>query len=175
MDAAEETTEETAEHPDDAISRIVGRWRHERPDLDATPLLVVGRILRLAQVLDTRLRPPFAAAGLGNGDFDVLAALRRSGPPFAVRPMQLSRSLLVTTGAVTKRLDRLEAAGLVERQESADDGRGTVARLTPAGRDVVDRLMGEHLANQRRLLAGLAPAEQDQLQQLLGVLTRSLE
>jgi len=161
--------------PVDDVARIVARWRDERPDLDPAPLLVVGRIIRLAHVLDAALRPPFAAARLHGGDFDVLAALRRSGEPYLARPHELSTSLLVTTGAVTKRLDRLEAAGLVERRGSTGDGRGKLVRLTPAGLELTDRLMEQHLAAQHRLLAALSPQEADQLQRLLGRLSASLE
>src|SRR3954469_1593798 len=138
-------------------------------------MLVVGRLLRLAQLLDGRLRPPFAAEGLANGDFDVLAALRRGGEPFLVRPVELSRSLMVTTGAITKRLDRLEAQGLVARESTDDDGRGKLVRLTPAGVATTDRMMAVHLQNQRRLISGLAPADRDQLAELLGRLTASVE
>jgi DNA-binding MarR family transcriptional regulator len=159
----------------DAVAAIVDQWARRRPDLDATPILVVGRIARLAQVLDLRLRPPFAAAGLSNGDFDVLAALRRTGPPHSGRPVELSRQLLVTTGAVTKRLDRLEGQGYLRRQVSDDDGRGKLVHLTPAGLELVDRLIAVHLANQARLLGALTPDEREQLQLLLGRLARSLE
>ena len=111
---------------DDRIAEIVGQWRRERPDLDPTPLLIIGRIQQLAAVLDEALRPPFAAADLGNGDFDVLAALRREGEPYALTAGQLSHRMLVTTGAVTKRVDRLIARGLVSRSVSAADARGRV-------------------------------------------------
>jgi len=159
----------------DAVARFADQWHRERPDLDVSPLLVAGRLFRLAHLLDERLRPLFAGHGLGNGDFDVLAALRRAGAPWTVRPTDLSRSLLVTTGAVTKRLDRLEAAGLVERLASADDGRGKRIRLTEAGRRLTDDLMARHLDNQRRLLSALGPADQERLQALLATLTSSLE
>ena len=157
------------------MAGIVEQWARERPDLDTAPMLVVGRLLRLAHVLDGRLRPPFAAEGLANGDFDVLAAMRRSGEPFLVRPVELSRSLLVTTGAITKRLDRLEAQGLVARESADDDGRGKLVRLTPAGAAAADRMMAVHLENQRRLISGLSAAERDELATLLGRLSALLE
>jgi DNA-binding MarR family transcriptional regulator len=113
------------------------------------------------------MRPPFAAAKLANGDFDVLAAMRRGGPPFVARPVELSRSLLVTTGAITKRLDRLEAQGLVDREAVDDDGRGKLVRLTPTGLEVTDRLIAVHLDNQRRLQAGLTDEERRRLGELL--------
>jgi DNA-binding MarR family transcriptional regulator len=160
---------------EDVVAGFVQQWARERPDLDAAPMLVVGRLIRLAHLLDGRMRPPFAAADLANGDFDVLAALRRAGAPFAARPTDLSRSLLVTTGAITKRLDRLEALGLVARGSADGDGRGKTVRLTPHGVEVTDRLVAVHLANQGRLISGLTGPEQDQLQELLGRLAESIE
>ena len=158
------------------VAGIVDQWARERPDLDPSPMLVAGRIDRAAHLLDGALRPPFEAEQLGNGDFDVLAALRRSGPPFALRPVELSRAMLVTTGAVTKRIDRLEAAGLVDRRSSVeDDARGKVIRLTPAGRRLVDRMIAVHLANEDRLLGALSASERHTLGGLLAKLCASLE
>ena len=139
-------------------------------------MLVAGRIERVAHLLDAALRPPFEAELLGNGDFDVLAALRRVGPPFALRPVELSRAMLVTTGAVTKRIDRLENAGLVDRRSSVeDDARGKIIRLTPAGRKLVDRMIAVHLANEDRLLAVLSAPERQALGDLLAKLCANLE
>ena len=100
----------------------------------------------LANALDAELRPPFAAEGLGNGDFDVLAALRRAGSPYALRHRDLTASMLVTPGAVTKRVDRLLAKGLVTRGAHESDGRGQLVRLTRAGVRFVDRMIEVHLA-----------------------------
>ncbi|MCY0939767.1 MarR family winged helix-turn-helix transcriptional regulator [Streptomyces antarcticus] len=151
----------------DAIAAIVEQWKHERPDLDPAPMLVTGRLFRLADELDQRLRPPFQAAGLGRGDFDVLAALRRSGDPYALSAGELSRTVLVTTGAITKRVDRLEARGLVGRSVAETDSRGRLITLTAEGVDVADELIAVHLDNQRRLLSGLSADEQTQLAHLL--------
>ncbi|WP_153026861.1 MarR family winged helix-turn-helix transcriptional regulator [Glycomyces albidus] len=154
----------------DGVADMVGQWRRERPDLDASPMLVVGRLFRLVDEFDRRLRPPFAEAGLGNGDFDVLAALRRSGEPYALSAGELSRTVLVTTGAITKRVDRLEAKGLVARSVADDDARGRQIALTPKGIELTDRLIAEHLENQRRLLDGLTERERATLAMLLGKL-----
>lgn len=159
--------------PTDAVAEIVAQWGRERPDLDASPLLVIGRMARLTQLFEPDLRPPFAAAGLGNGDFDVMAALRRSGPPYRLSPGELSGSLLVTTGAITKRIDRLEERGLVRREVSASDGRGRVVILEPGGLRLADELIGIHLANEARLLAGLRPQERRDLATLLGRLAET--
>ncbi|MER5777394.1 MarR family transcriptional regulator, partial [Streptomyces sp. NPDC002039] len=118
--------------------------------------------------------PPFAAAGLGDGDFDVLAALRRSGKPYALSAGELSRTVLVTTGAITKRVDRLETRGLVNRSVTESDSRGRVIALTAEGVELTDQLIATHLANQHLLLAGLGGEEQAQLADLLERLTSTL-
>src|SRR3954451_16156857 len=96
------------EKQQDAVDRIAEQWARERPDLDVGPMLVIGRLHRLADLLHQGLRPGFAEGGLGNGDFDVVAAARRSAPPYRLSPTQLSATTMVTSGAVTKRVDRLE-------------------------------------------------------------------
>ncbi|MEU0547310.1 MarR family transcriptional regulator [Micromonospora sp. NPDC005979] len=156
---------------EDRVAEIVGQWRRERPDLDPSPLLIIGRIQHLAEVLDAALRPPFAAAGLGNGEFDMLAALRREGEPYALTAGQLSERMLVTTGAVTKRVDRLIARGLVSRSVSEVDARGRVVGLTPAGVTLTDRLIEEHLANEAAILRGLTDSDRRALERLLAMLT----
>ncbi|WP_460545427.1 MarR family winged helix-turn-helix transcriptional regulator [Glycomyces halotolerans] len=158
----------------DAVSEMVAQWQRERPDLDPSPMLVVGRLYRVTEALDRHLRPPFAEAGLGNGDFNVLTALRRSGEPYSLTPGELSRTILVTTGAITKRVDRLEAKGLVTRSVVEEDARGRRIALTDTGRALVDDLIGKHLENQRRLIAGLGDEEQAQLAKLLGTLSATL-
>jgi DNA-binding MarR family transcriptional regulator len=160
---------------EDAVAAIADAWARERPDLDTSPLLVVGRIQRLAAVLDDRLRPPFAEAGLGSGDFDVLTALRRSGEPYTLTPTGLARAMLVTGGATTKRVDRLARQGLVRRTTSSSDGRSREVTLTPSGLALVDHLMAGHLAGEERLLAGLTPAQRGDLARLLGKLAASVE
>lgn len=151
----------------DHVDEIVDQWVAERPDLDSTPLHVIGRISRLSDVIDEQLRPVFAAFGLGDGDFDVLATLRRNGPPFELTPTELAARTMVTSGAVSKRVDRLAGAGLVERRVSDADARGRHVRLTDRGRALIDEAYPVHLRNEARLLAGLSTAERDQLAVLL--------
>ncbi|MFE0701002.1 MarR family winged helix-turn-helix transcriptional regulator [Streptomyces sp. NPDC058872] len=160
--------------PSDAIAAIVDQWKRERPDLDAAPMLVIGRLFRLTQTLDQHLRPPFAAAGLGSGDFDLLAALRRAGEPHVLSAGDLSRAVLVTTGAITKRVDRLEARGLVSRSVDETDSRGRLVTLTAEGVALTDQLIAVHLDNQRRLLAGLGEDERAELAGLLERLALTL-
>ncbi|MFG1830907.1 MarR family winged helix-turn-helix transcriptional regulator [Micromonospora chersina] len=157
---------------EDRIAGIVAQWRRERPDLDPDPLLIIGRIQWLAEVLDAALRPPFAEADLGNGEFDVLAALRREGTPYMLTAGQLSQRMLVTTGAVTKRVDRLIARGLVSRSVSSSDARGRVVGLTPAGVALTDRLIEQHLANEAAILRELSDTDRTALKRLLATLTR---
>lgn len=161
--------------PPDHVAGIAEQWRRERPDLDLDPLLVIGRIEWIQARADAALRPLFADAGLGNGDFNTLTALRRSGPPYALSPGELATAMLVTTGAVTKRIDRLVARGLVTRGPADSDGRGRIVTLTERGRALVDRLIDEHLANERRLLAALSADERRSLAELLHRLAVSLD
>ena len=164
-----------AEETKDAVERMVGQWRRERPDLDASPMLVVGRVFRLADGWDRALRGPFAEAGLGNGDFDVLAALRRAGEPYALSAGELSRTVLVTTGAITKRVDRLEAGGWVTRSVAEEDSRGRRIALTEEGFRLTDELMEAHLANQRELIAPLSAEDRSELERLLAKLAAARE
>ena len=154
---------------------ILEQWARERPDIDASPMGVVRRIHRVGALLDAGLRSLFAGYGLGNGDFDVLAALRRAGRPYELSPTELSTSMMVTSGAATKRIDRLERAGLVSRSVDEDDARGRRVRLTMAGRRLVDRLVVQHVANEDDLLRALDRAERDQLAGLLSRLLVDLE
>jgi DNA-binding MarR family transcriptional regulator len=159
----------------DAVDRIVAQWASQRPELDTAPMAVVGRIHRVADLLDAALRPPFAEEGLGNGDFDVLASLRRAGTPYRLTPTELTASMMVTSGAVTKRVDRLEVMGLVSRSVAAHDGRSRLIELTQAGVEVVDRVVEKHWANEERLLAPLTRTERAALVRALRKLLLSLE
>ncbi len=146
---------------------IIGQWRRERPELDHSPIGVVGRISRLARELEARLEPVYRDHGLEAGWHDVLATLRRAGPPYRVRPTDLTSALMLTSSGTTKRLDRLEQAGLIAREPDPDDRRGTLIGLTSAGRELIDAVTEAHLANERRLLAALTEAEQRSLADLL--------
>ena len=157
----------TRRRGEDRVSRIQGQWQRERPDLDPSPVGVIGRIHRLAAHLTDELVPVYRGFGLSEGEFDVLAALRRMGSPFELAPGELARHTMVTTGGMTKRLDRLEAAGLVTRHPSTGDRRGRVVALTAAGLRLVDEAIAAHLENERRLLEPLSPGQRRQLEDLL--------
>ncbi|MER6632581.1 MarR family transcriptional regulator [Streptomyces sp. NPDC000987] len=151
----------------DRVARIQADWRRERPDLDVSPQGVIGRLHRLADRLTGELRLVYARYGLSEGEFDVLCALRRAGEPYQRAPGELAAHTMVTTGAMTKRIDRLERAGLVTRRRSEDDQRGRIVALTAPGRELIDRAFTEHMRNERRLLDALTPAEAAALETLL--------
>lgn len=159
----------------DNVDLIVAQWKVERPDIDASPMEVIGRISRLAADLDPLLAPVFTSRGLGDGEFDVLATLRRSGEPFELSPGELGASMMVTSGAVTKRIDRLERSGLVTRRVSEVDARARLIRLTPEGLRIVDEAVVDHVANEKRLLSGLSAAERETLSGLLRKLGESID
>jgi DNA-binding MarR family transcriptional regulator len=151
----------------DHVGRIMEQWRRERPDIDVSPQGVLGRLHRLGDRLREELEVEFRRRGLGEGEFDVLAALRRAGSPYELAPGELARHTMVTTGAATKRIDRLEAAGLVSRRVSDDDARGRVIALTEAGKRVIDEAFTAHMANEHRLLEPLSEKERVELERLL--------
>ncbi|MBC8160432.1 MAG: MarR family transcriptional regulator [Roseiflexaceae bacterium] len=159
----------------DYVDTILRQWQRERPDLDASPMGVIGRISRAARALGRALDATFASFGLNGGEFDVLATLRRSGPPYRLTPTELFRDLMLSSGAMTNRLDQLERANLVARTPDPSDRRGTLVALTTQGQELVDAAVAAHLANEHHLLDALSSDERAQLAQLLRKLLRSLE
>jgi DNA-binding MarR family transcriptional regulator len=151
----------------DGVDTILEQWQRERPDLDSSPIGVIGRISRLARELEARLEPVYKAHGLEPGWHDVLATLRRTGPPYQLRPTEFTDALMLTSSGTTKRLDRLEQAGLVARTPDPDDRRGTLITLTAAGRELVDVASEAHLANEHRLLGALSEGDRERLAALL--------
>ena len=151
----------------DHVARIMAEWHRERPDLDVSPQGVIGRLHRLADALTEELVVVYGRFGLAEGEFDVLATLRRAGAPYERTPGDLAASTMVTSGAMTKRIDRLEQRGLVTRRVSDTDGRGRVIALTPAGRDLIDEVMTAHMANEHRLLEAVDPGDREDLERAL--------
>lgn len=151
----------------DQVDRILDQWHRERPDLDVAPMGTFGRLKRLATHLNLRIDRVFEAQGLNAASFDVLATLRRSGPPYALSPSSLINWTMVTSGTMTNRIDRLEKAGLVSRAPDPSDGRGSVVTLTDKGFALIDTLVAEHVANQHRLMEGLNKEEGAELNRLL--------
>jgi DNA-binding MarR family transcriptional regulator len=158
----------------DGVDAIIEQWRRERPELDHAPIGVVGRLSRVAREIEARLEPVYRDHGLEPGWHDVLATLRRQGPPYQLRPSDFTGSLMLTSSGATKRLDRLERAGLVERAPDPDDRRGVIITLTEAGHELIDRVTEAHMANEHRLLEGLSAREREQLAGLLRKLGLSL-
>jgi len=151
----------------DRVAQIQQAWARELPGVDTSAMGVIGRLHRLAGHLTEQLVVVYRRHGLGEGEFDVLATLRRVGAPFELAPGELAVNTMVTTGAMTKRLDRLERDGLVTRRHSTADGRGRVVALTSAGKSLIERAFAEHMRNERRLLDELDPADALALQGLL--------
>ena len=157
------------DHQPDHVGRIMEQWARERPDLDVSPQGVIGRLHRVAARLTEELVAVYGRFGLGEGEFDVLATLRRAGAPYELTPTELASSTMVTSGAVTKRVDRLVERGLVTRRVGDGDARGRVVALTDAGRALIDEAFDAHMANEHRL-TGLLEAREREL--LAGVLEK---
>ncbi|WP_067802473.1 MarR family winged helix-turn-helix transcriptional regulator [Actinomadura formosensis] len=158
----------------DALDLILEQWAHARPDLDASPMGVLGRLSRVTRIAERELKALFGEFGLERGEFDVLATLRRAGAPGGMTAGSLARSSMVTSGAVTNRLDRLVAKGYVTRDVDPANRRTVIVALTPAGRELIDRAVAAHVENERRILATLDRDQQDALAALLRTLLLSL-
>ncbi|MBZ9707996.1 MarR family transcriptional regulator [Mesorhizobium sp. ESP7-2] len=159
----------------DRAGKAIEQWQRERPDLDVSPMAVIGRLNEVSSLIAReRLAPLFARFGLQAGEFDVLATLRRSGSPYALTPTALYEATMVTSGAMTNRLDRLEASGLIQRAPHPNDRRGIVVRLTEKGLALIDEAVTAHVANEHEVLAGLTQAEQETLANLLKKLIGSV-
>ena len=151
----------------DEVDELLEAWGRERGDLDLAPVAVFSRISRLARRLELARRDAFAAHGMEQWEFDVLAALRRAGPPYELSPGRLLRDTLVTSGTMTNRIDRLSARGFVERYPDPDDRRGVIVRLTPEGRSAVDAAFTALLRAERDLLEELPDRDRAKLASLL--------
>jgi DNA-binding MarR family transcriptional regulator len=160
---------------EDALDAVVSAWARERPDLDLTAIGVAGRLGRLSLVLGPAQERVFGKFGLQRGEFDVLAALRRSGKPYTLIPSELSATLMMSRAGMTSRLDRLEAAGFVERTLDPNDRRSFRIRLTDKGFEVVDAAMTEHTANVTELLSSLRDKELGLLDDVLRKLLREYD
>lgn len=159
---------------EDEVDEILDQWRAERPDLDPTPMGVFGRLTRVRTLAEGRLTATLERFGLSLSSFDVLANLRRSGPPFQKTPSELASSSMLTSGGITFRLDRLESDGLIRRVPSDTDRRVVYAQLTPSGHELIDEVIAAHLATEAAMLEGLDGREIELLCKLLRKLTRSI-
>lgn len=163
------------ERPADAVDAILAQWRRERPDLDVSPMGAIGRIKRCAALLQRQLDETFAAFGMTNWEFDVLATLRRSGSPYCLAPTALFSALMVTSGTMTHRLKGLESRGLVLRRPSLDDARSVLVQLTQAGLALIDRAVEAHVENERKILVSIKPSDLTALDTRLSLLLAVLE
>lgn len=155
----------------DLIDHAVAQWRRERPDLDPSPLAVISRILTLYKRLEQSADRALAPYGLTLSQFDVLGALFRAGPPYQLSPTQLGRLVIITSGAITNRIDRLELMGLVARTPSQDDRRGLLVGLTPAGLERINAAAPARIEDARR---NLAPLSGDEVGPLVDALRKLL-
>ena len=159
----------------DHVGRIIEQWRIARPDLDPSPQGVIGRLHRLAGRLTEELVAVYGEFGLGEGEFDVLATLRRSGAPYELTPGELAAQTMVSSGAVTKRVDRCLEQGWVTRRVGDGDARGRVIALTRSGCEVIDAAFAAHMANEHRLVGLLDERDRSRLAHLLEKWGRALD
>jgi DNA-binding MarR family transcriptional regulator len=159
----------------DPVDKILTQWRQERPDLDVSPMGIIGRVTRLAKHLEQAIQETFSEFGLTIGEFDVLATLRRSGRPYQLSPTELFNTLMVSSGTMTHRIDRLEQADLVQRIPDLSDRRGTQIKLTDKGFDVIEKAVEAHVVNEHLILSGLDISEREVLTQLLRKLLVAFE
>ena len=159
----------------DSIEGLLAEWRRERPDLDPWPFAIFGRVWRLSANLLGDAEKWLAPVGLTFESFSLIVTLRRSGPPYELNPTALYRESLLSSGAITNRIDRVEAQGLVKRLPDPNDRRGTIVQLTAKGRTVADRAIKLHFEALAEELSGIDRAERDQLAALLSKLLLSVE
>ena len=170
LDSSGEKSQQT-----DPVDKILAQWHKERPDLDVSPMGLIGRTTRLASYLRKAIGKTFAEYGLQPGEFDVMATLRRAGSPYQLSPTELFKSMMVSSGTMTNRIDRLEKAGLVERTPDERDRRATLIHLTDKGFSLIDEAVTAHVANEHKIVSALSADERDTLTALLSKMLRSLE
>jgi DNA-binding MarR family transcriptional regulator len=159
----------------DSIDALLAEWRRERPDLDPSPFGIFGRIWRLSATLLSDADKWLSPIGLTFESFSLIVTLRRSGPPYELNPTAFYRESLLSSGAITNRIDRVEAEGLVKRLPDPNDRRGTIVRLTPRGRVLADHAIELHFEALTEALSGIGRRERDQLAKLLSKLLISVE
>jgi DNA-binding MarR family transcriptional regulator len=159
----------------DNVDKIIEQWTLARPDLDVSSMSLVGRFKRITQHLSLGMAKTFTEHGLNPASFDVLATLRRSGPPYALSPNDLLATMMVTSGTMTNRVDQLSKAGLVERMQNPNDARSVIISLTEKGFVIIDSAVTAHVATQDRLTSVFTVDEQDTINLLLKKFLRSFE
>ncbi|TCL72897.1 MarR family transcriptional regulator [Rhizobium sp. BK251] len=160
---------------EDHVDRLRRQWERELPDLDTEPMAILGRAFRLGNLVRPSIEATFAGLDLDRGEFDVIATLRRSGPPYRLTPTEMYSSLMISSGGLTHRLDRLERAGLIRREKSSHDGRSVQVALTEAGVARAEEAFRKDMASEAVFLDGLDDAERATLAGLLRKLVGRIE
>ncbi|MCW8347952.1 MarR family transcriptional regulator [Vibrio sp. ZSDZ65] len=151
----------------DAVDRVVTQWAKEKPELETEPMAMMGRMMRLAKYMETQVAEVHKKYDLKMGEFDVLATLRRSGSPYQLTPSELIDSMMLTSGAMTNRMDKLESKGYISRTHSKEDRRSVRVKLTDEGLVLIDKMMEEHVEVQQKLVQSLSKPQKKNLNQLL--------
>jgi len=160
----------------DAVDGLIDQWRTQRPDLRQPEVMgIFGRFARIWAHATRAIEATLGQWGLQIGEFDVLATIRRAGPPFTIAPSQLTKWLMLSPSGITSRLDRLEKLGLIERKPSPDDRRSLLVVMTAEGKRVVDEAVTAHVENETRLLSALGATDRKALDRALRSLLRSFE
>jgi DNA-binding MarR family transcriptional regulator len=159
----------------DHVDRVRAQWAQELPDLDTEPVAILGRVNRLSNLVRSSIEATFAEFGLDRGEFDVISTLRRSGPPYRLTPTELYTSLMLSSGGLTHRLDRLEKAGLIRREKSQRDGRSVLVALTEAGIARAEAAIRMDMSNESVFLQALDVKERAALAKLLRKLILGIE
>jgi DNA-binding MarR family transcriptional regulator len=159
----------------DVVDVILEQWKRERPDLDLSPMSIFARVAQLTMVVSPLIDELLSRHGLSGGEFDVLTALRRAGAPYSLTPSKLAEALMLSRAGMTGRVDRLEAAGHVQRSIDPDDRRSFKVTLTDQGLDTIDRALTDHAANLARLLEVLTDRERATVDRALRKLLAALQ
>ncbi|MDR3396773.1 MAG: MarR family transcriptional regulator [Pandoraea sp.] len=173
--ASNDPARQSPQNGGDAVDSILAQWHRERPDLDVSPMGVIGRLKRCAALVQQQLDATFAEFDMSGWEFDMLATLRRSGAPYRLAPTALFSTLMVTSGTMTHRLQRLEARGWIARVANPDDARSLLVQLTDAGFALIERAVEAHVANEHRMLAPLTKASLADIESGLSAWLRALE
>ena len=169
------TGEKDTKTSEDHVDRLRRQWSKELPDLDTEPMAILGRALRLTNMIRPSIEATFSGYGLDRGEFDVIATLRRSGPPYRLTPTEMYSLLMISSGGLTHRLVRLEKAGLIRREPSPDDGRSMLVALTDVGIALAEKAFRKDMASEAKFLEPLSAKEREMLAALLRKLIVEME
>ncbi|WP_018690121.1 MarR family winged helix-turn-helix transcriptional regulator [Ahrensia kielensis] len=151
----------------DEVDLIIAQWAKQRPELNTRPMALIGRLMRVSHVLAAEMGKTFAKHNMNGPSFDVLATLLRTGPPHALSPNDLLATMMITSGTMTNRIDRLEQAGLVKRIQNQNDKRSVLIALTEQGKTLIEKTVTAHVETQEKLVSPLTDEEQATFNKLL--------